>query len=198
MALLKHWKKSQQKPNTLAQLTPPVSKTDHVKGPNKAAVELVEYGDYQCPHCGAAHPVVKAIEKAYGKDLKFVFRNFPLSESHPYAEVAAMAAEAADRQDKFWQMHDMIFEHQRELSPDSLLVFAKSLKMNVAKLKKDMEDEKIAEKIELDFESGVRSGVNGTPGFFINGDRYNGFYDFKSMADTIETLIKRAASVPGD
>jgi protein-disulfide isomerase len=173
----------------LARLNPPVNENDHVRGPYNASVELVEYGDYQCPHCGAAYPVIKAIEKAYGGNLKFVFRNFPLSEAHPYAEFAAITAEAAGRQEKYWQMHDMIYEHQPELSVEALFDFAQELKLNMKKFEMDIEDREIAEKVEADFESGVRSGVNGTPSFFINGLKYNGFYDFESIAGTIESLI---------
>jgi protein-disulfide isomerase len=173
----------------MAKLTPPVNDKDHVSGPQNALVELVEYGDYQCPHCGAAHPVVKAIMKAYGKDLKFVFRNFPLSEAHPYAEAAALAAEAAGKQKKFWEMHDMIYEHQNILDGRALLEFASALGLDMKKFEKDITDSRIAEKVSSDFESGMRSGVNGTPSFFINGLKYNGSYDFESLAGSIEALM---------
>ena len=171
------------------RLKPPVNEKDHIKGTPDAPIELVEFGDYQCPHCAAAYPILKAIERAYGKDLKFVFRHFPLSEIHQYAQAAAIAAEAAGQQGKFWQMHDIIFERQPELSVGSLLDFAEELGLNMMKLKKDMTDKTIVGKIEADFESGVRSGVNGTPSFFINGHKYNGVYDFDSLAAAIETLI---------
>src|ERR1700712_2180353 len=101
-----------------AHLKPPVGENDHVQGDKSAAIELVEYGDYQCPHCGAAHPVIKKIQKSFGKQVRFVFRNFPLQESHPYAMAAAIAAEAAGLQDKFWEMHDVIYENQDDLSED--------------------------------------------------------------------------------
>lgn len=173
----------------MAQLHPPVNENDHVKGPTIASIELVEYGDYQCPHCGAAYPVVKAIEKAYAGNLKFVFRNFPLSEAHPYAEAAAFAAEAAGRQDKFWQMHDIIFENQYKMNVESLYDFAHTLKLDMRRFEKDFADGEIAEKVESDFESGVRSGVNGTPSFFINGYKYNGMHDFESLTGTLDSVM---------
>ena len=173
----------------MARLIPPVNENDHIKGPYNAGIELVEYGDYQCPHCAAAHPLVKAIERTYSNHLKFVFRHFPLSEVHPYAEAAALAAEAASRQEKFWQMHDMIFENQPSLSIGSLLDFAEALDLDMRKFERDIKEQEIAAKVEADFLSGMRSGVNGTPSFFINGQKYNGIYDFNSMAGVIETLM---------
>jgi protein-disulfide isomerase len=172
-----------------ARLTPPVNENDHVKGPLDASIELVEYGDYQCPHCRAAFPVVKAIERNYSKNLKFVYRNFPLAEAHPYAEQAAIAAEAAGQQGRFWQMHDTIYERQAELSPESLFIFAELIGLNMEKFEKDIKNKAIAEKVEADFVSGMRSGVNGTPSFFINSYKYVGSYDFESLAHAIESLI---------
>jgi protein-disulfide isomerase len=170
----------------MAQLTPPVNKNDHIQGSPDAAILLVEYGDYQCPHCGAAHPIVKEIQKRFGKDISFVFRNFPLSNIHELAIPAAKAAEAAGRQNKFWQMHDMIYEHQLQLSESALLKFAKELRLNSIQLQRDMLDKSVLEKIKSDFESGMRSGVNGTPSFFINGYKYNGSYDFISLYSALE------------
>ena len=172
-----------------AKLTPPVSKSDHVLGNPDAMIELVEFGDYQCPHCGLAHPVVKNIQKTFGKKLKFVFRHFPLSNVHEYALYSALAAEAADKQHRFWEMHDMIFEHQPQLSQYALLDFAIELGLNIPLFRMDLQDPLLAEKVELDFESGVRSGVNGTPSFFIIGYKYNGAYDFTSLSAAIEIFI---------
>ena len=154
-------------------------------------VELVEFGDYQCPHCGAAHPILKQIRKDFGKKLKFVFRHFPLSNVHEYALPAALAAEAAAKQHKFWEMHDMIFEHQAQLDGYALLDFALELRLNIPLFKMDIQDPALAEKVERDFESGVRSGVNGTPSFFINGYKYNGNYDYPSMATELESFIEQ-------
>src|SRR3989454_3268008 len=106
--------------NESSTLTPPVSERDHAQGRADAPVTLVEYGDYQCPYCGEAYPVVKRLQKALGKKLRFVFRNFPLTQAHPYALLAAEAAEASGLQGKFWQMHDLIYENQVDLEPDIL------------------------------------------------------------------------------
>jgi protein-disulfide isomerase len=173
----------------MARLTPPVNEKDHIKGDHNAPIELVEYGDYQCPHCAAAHPSVKAIERTYARNLKFVFRHFPLAETHQYAEAAAMAAEAAGRQGMFWQMHDMIYEHQPQLNIRSLLGFAEALELNMIQFEEDMSNKTVAAKVEADLESGMRSGVNGTPSFFINTYKYNGVYDYDSFAGTIDKLI---------
>src|SRR6266404_5482851 len=108
----------------MTHLNPPVNSNDHIQGIKTAPLELVEYGDYQCPHCGHAYPIIKNIQRSLGADLKFVFRNFPLSESHPDAFHAAVAAEAAELQQKFWDMHDIIFENQQELSVESLFLYA--------------------------------------------------------------------------
>ncbi len=170
-------------------LTPPVNKQDHIKGVRNAAIQLVEYGDYQCPHCAAAHPIVNAIERLFNGRMAFVYRHFPLAEAHPWAEAAAIAAEAADRQGKFWLMHNMLFQYQQQLSPRALLVFAEELELNIKSFKADISDPALAEKVESHFESGVRSGVNGTPSFFINGYKYNGSYDFDSLSAAIGAML---------
>ena len=156
------------------QLSPPVSASDHVAGPDDAPVTLVEYGDYECPHCGMAHPVVKRARRELGSQLRFVFRNFPLAEIHPHARLAAQAAEAAAAQGRFWEMHDMIFEHQDALEVEDLVGYAKSLGLDAVKFARDLEAGTYAKRVRDDFRSGVRSGVNGTPTFFINGTRYDG------------------------
>ena len=155
-------------------LTPPVGPRDHALGPADAPVTLVEYGDYQCPHCGSAYPVVQAVQRQLGDRLRFVFRNFPLSESHEYAERAAEAAEAAGDQGQFWEMHDMLYEHQSALDDPHLVSYATTLGLDVARFTRELEAGTFAAKVRGDFRSGVRSGVNGTPTFFINGVRYDG------------------------
>jgi protein-disulfide isomerase len=157
-----------------SQLTPPVSERDHAAGPDDAPVTLVEYGDYECPYCGMAHPIVKRAQQDLGKQLRFVFRNFPLAESHPRARVAAEAAEAAGAQGKFWGMHDMLFEHQDALEAEDLMGYAKSLGLDVPKFARDLEAGTYTKRVRDDFRNGVRSGVNGTPTFFVNGNRYEG------------------------
>jgi len=157
-----------------ALLTPPVSERDHANGPEDAPVTLVEYGDYECPYCGMAYQVVKSAQRELGKQLRFVFRNFPLAEAHPHARLAAQAAEAAAAQGKFWEMHDALFEHQEALEAEDIIGHAKSLGLDMVKYARDLQDATYAKRVRDDFRSGVRSGVNGTPTFFINGSRYEG------------------------
>ena len=173
----------------MTQLNPPVNSKDHIQGKNTASLELVEYGDYQCPHCGHAYPIIKNIQQSLGVDLKFVFRNFPLSESHPDAFNAAVAAEAAELQQKFWDMHDIIFENQQELSVESLFLYAKTIGLDLNRFKNDIQKNMLAAKVEKDFESGVRSGVNGTPSFFINGKKYNGDWEEDAFSEYLKGLL---------
>jgi protein-disulfide isomerase len=157
-----------------AELKPPVNEADHVAGPDDAPITLVEYGDYECPHCGRAHPVVQRVQRELGTQLRFVFRNFPLAEAHPHAQLAAQAAEAAGAQGKFWEMHNMLFTHQDALEGDDIVGYAESLGLDIKRLARELEAGAYAKKVRADFRSGVRSGVNGTPTFFVNGSRYDG------------------------
>src|SRR5271167_1073596 len=145
------------------KLKPPVGANDHQQGPQNAVVTVVEYGDYECPYCGEAYPVTKALQERLGDQLRFVFRNFPLGEMHPHAEHAAEAAEAAAAQGKFWEMHDLLYENQDALEDEDLVKYAKALRLDVARLVTEMEAHQHAERVREDFSSGVRSGVNGTP-----------------------------------
>jgi protein-disulfide isomerase len=169
-------------------LKPAVNNNDHIEGNENAPIELVEYGDYQCPHCGRAYPVIKDIQKKMGDKLKFVFRNFPLAEAHPDATHAAVASEAAASQNKFWEMHDILFENQNDLSDEALIKYAAKIKLNTEKFKSDFETPSFLEKVESDFESGMRSGVNGTPSFFINGKKYNGNWEDNYLLEFLEKL----------
>jgi protein-disulfide isomerase len=171
-------------------LNPPVSQRDHVLGPASAAVTLVEYGDYECPFCGAAYPIVKEVMRVLGSQLRFAFRNFPLTQVHPHAEHAAEAAETAAAQDKFWRMHDLLFEHQRALDEAHLLAYAATAGLDVKRFTQELGANAHAGRVREDFLSGVRSGVNGTPTFFINNERYNGAVDFDGMAYAISSLVK--------
>lgn len=158
-----------------SHLQPPVGETDHRQGTANASIELVEYGDYQCSHCGDAHPVIKRIQEVFAGQVLFVFRNFPLQEAHPDAVAAALAAEAAALQNKFWQMHDAIFENQQLLVTETGLdEMAASVGLDPERFNKDRQRQSLQDKIAADFESGVRSGVNGTPSFFVNGTKFNG------------------------
>jgi len=169
-----------------AKLKPPVGASDHVQGPAKAPVTLVEYGDYECPYCGEAYPVVKALQKRLGEQMRFVFRNFPLAEAHPHAEHAAEAAEAAGAQGKFFEMHDLLYENQDALDDEDLVRYAKALDLDVPRFIKEMKAGTHVERVRADFSSGVRSGVNGTPTFFINGVRHDGPFDLRSLLAAIE------------
>lgn len=155
-------------------LKPAVSNTDHAQGNLNADLVIVEYGDYQCPYCGAAYPVLKELMNQFGSQIKFVFRNFPLSEMHEYARTAALSAEAAALQNKFWEMHDAIYENQQNLNEHLLLELAKELKLDISQFKSDMESSELKDKVDEDFASGIVSGVNGTPSFYVNGKKFEG------------------------
>jgi len=172
------------------KLQPRVNKTDHLHGNLDAPIELVEYGDYQCPHCGRAYPIVKSIQRKLGNKLKFIFRNFPLAEMHPDATRAAVAAEIAASQGKFWEMHDIIFEHQEDLDEESLISYAAELELDMQKFNSGFQKPEFMEKVENDFESGVRSGVNGTPSFFINGEKYNDSWEENQFLKHLQSFLK--------
>ena len=175
-------------------LRPPVSEHDHAAGPADAPLTLVEYGDYQCPHCAAADPVVHAVQKALGKELRFVFRNFPLAEMHPAAEPAAEFAEGAATQGKFWEAHDAIFAYSRRhgppsLGPDAFASIAAALKLDLEQLEADVVQHRYLERIKNDFNGGIRSGVNGTPTFFINGSRFDGAPTVEELTEALRALL---------
>jgi protein-disulfide isomerase len=169
-------------------LTEPVSAKDHAQGPAKAPVTLVEYGDYECPACGAAYPDLKEVQEEMGENLRFVFRNFPLSNMHPHAFAAAEAAEAAAAQGKFWEMHDMLYEHQDDLEPDTLVSYAEALGLDINRFVKDVNEGAFKTKIKHDFQTGVMSGVNGTPSLFINGERYDGSLDAETLLEVLQAV----------
>src|SRR5262249_111352 len=157
-----------------SKLTVPVGPNDHAQGPASAPVTLVEYGDYECPHCGRAYPIVKRIQERLGDRLRFVFRNLPLAELHPNATAAAELAEAAASQGKFWEMHDMLLEHQAALEPEDLRRYAQKLDLDIGKLEATLASGTPSDRVRKDFMSAIRSGANGTPTFFINGERFDG------------------------
>jgi protein-disulfide isomerase len=169
-----------------AKLTLPVGQRDHRQGPENAPVTLLEYGDYECPYCGEAYPIVKEIQRRLGDRLRFVFRNFPLTQSHPHAQHAAEAAEAAAGQEKFWEMHDYLFEHQRALDDAHLVQYAVALNLDEETFKREMTEHVHTNRVHEDFLSGVRSGVNGTPTFFINGVRHDDSYELETLLAAIE------------
>ena len=164
----------------------PVSKRDHIQGDLTAAITLVEYGDFECPHCAAAHLIIKAIQNRMGDQLCFAFRHFPLSTVHPHAMQAAEASEAAGAQGEFWPMHDLLFESQENLEYEDLLADAQSLGLDLARFTSELMERKYEPRVKEDFTSGVRSGVNGTPGLFINGVRHDGGYDFDLLLSVLQ------------
>ncbi len=171
------------------RLTVPVSERDHVIGPVTAAVTLLEYGDYECPFCGAAHPIVKQVREIVGDDLRFAYRHFPLTQIHTHAYQAAEAAEAAGAQGRFWQMHDTLFENQDRLGLRDLISYADALGVDLDRFVTDMRNGTYAGRLREDFMSGIRSGVNGTPTFFVNGDRHNGNWDLESLLEAVRAEL---------
>ncbi len=168
----------------------PVGDRDHREGPADAPVTLVEYGDYQCSYCGEAFPIVKKVQATLGDRLQFVFRNFPLTTVHEHAQDAAEAAESAGAQGKFWEMHDAIYLHQDDLSTDGLVRIGESIGIDAGKLKSDLSAHTFQARVYEDFMSGARSGVNGTPSFFINGIRYDGSWDYETLVAVLEKVAE--------
>ncbi|MDA4129593.1 MAG: DsbA family protein [Thaumarchaeota archaeon] len=168
-------------------------KRDHIQGSASWKVTLLEYGDYQCPFCGEAYPIIKKVQQKFGDDLRFVFRNFPLTEVHPFAETGAEIAEAAAAQGKFWEMHDHIYENQRYLSNfDYFVGYAeKTLGLNGSRIREEVGSRAYTPRIKEDFMSGIRSGVNGTPTFFINDLRHNDDYEYEVLVEAIELAMGR-------
>jgi len=171
-----------------ALLTPPVGPRDHVLGAADARVTLVEYGDFECPFCGAAYPQLKRALKALAPKVRFVFRHFPLGEQHPHAPLAAEVAEAAAAQGKFWEMHDLLYEHQAALGEDDLVRYAHQLGLDADRVRRELAEHTHAARVREDFLSGVRSGVSGTPRFFINGRPH----DEPGDASTLAVALQRA------
>lgn len=176
----------------MSRLFIPVNAQDHAEGPALAPVTLVEYGDYECPYCGQAYPVLKAVQRAMGDRLRFVFRNFPISELHPDAVRAAEFAEAAAQVGKFWVAHDLLYERQDALAERDLLAYGAEIGLSAPMLRRAF-DGAFDAKIEVDFSGGVRSGVNGTPSLFINGLRYDGARDAESL---VQALNRAAQDTP--
>lgn len=173
----------------MTTLKVPVTAEDHIQGDDRASVILLEYGDYECPHCGHAYPIVKRVQKHFGKRLRFVFRNFPLSQMHPNAESAAEAAEFAATRGRFWEMHDGIYENQDSLGRPLLIELAKNLELSAEDLEAALTRGEFASRVKSDFVGGVRSGVNGTPTFFINGHRHDAPFEFEDLVAAIEARL---------
>jgi protein-disulfide isomerase len=175
----------------MSRLVPPVGARDHAQGSSRARVTLVEYGDFECPQCGAAYPLVKQIQQTFGARLRLVYRHFPLAKIHPHAEHAAEMSEAAAQHGKFWPMHDLLFENQDALADPDLIAHAGALGIDAQWAAAAIGDGRFQRRVRDDFSSGVRSGVNGTPTFFINGQRYDG-----SWTALLDTLTEATIDAP--
>jgi NhaA family Na+:H+ antiporter len=171
---------------TTAKLAVPVGERDHTLGPDDAPVTLVEYGDLECPYCRQVNPVIQEVRRRLGGRMRYVFRHFPIRSSHVHAQIAAEAAEAAGAQGKFWEMQELLLEHQEALDESHLLEYAAELDLDLERFKRELDEKVYAGRVKDDFLGGVRSGVNGTPNFFINGVRYDGAWDLESLIDAIE------------
>ena len=178
-------------------LTPPVGKRDHIQGPASAAVTLVEYGDYQCPFCGDTYPIIQQLQKHFGNQLRFVFRNFPLARLHAYAQRAGEAAEAAGAQGKFWEMHDHLYEHQEALDAENLVRAAVAFGLDRVKFSREVAEHVYAARVQQDIDSGIQSDVGGAPTIFINGQRNDDEDDFETLKAKIEEAILLAKASKG-
>jgi Na+/H+ antiporter NhaA len=179
--------------DAIVDLAAPVDpKRDHIRGSDDAPVTLVEYGDFECPNCGRAEPVVRELLNEFGGDLRYVFRHLPLSDVHPRAQMAAEAAEAADDQGAFWEMHDVLFEHQDALEPKNLVAYAEQLGLDVDRFTEQLRRHEYAGRIASDVDDADLSGVSGTPTFFVNGLRHQGAYDIDTLTAAVRLAHRRA------
>ena len=169
-----------------SKLTLPIQGRDHIHGPFDAPTKLLEYGDFECPFCGQAHAYVQAVEERLGDALCFAFRHFPLTNMHPHAQRAAEAAEAAGAQGKFWEMHDLLFENQDALEDEDLVGYADQLGLDVTRFLGEIESGIHTPRVREDFKNGVRAGVNGTPTFFINGQRHDAGRGFEALFGAVQ------------
>ena len=172
-----------------ALLSVPVGPEDHSRGPLDAKLTVVEYGDYQCPYCGQAYPIVEKLMTTFADSMRLVFRNLPLADVHPHAEAAAEVAEAVGLQGKFWEIHDTLFENQRELSAAALLRYVADVGADVQEATKEIANGGPRQRVEADFESAIRSGANGTPTFFVNGVRYDGSWQYEPFAEYLTQVL---------
>lgn len=173
-----------------ARLVVPVSASDHAMGANDAPLTLVEYGDYQCPYCGQAYSIVKQLQDVFGAALRLVFRNMPLANVHPDAEFAAEAAEAVGLQGKFWPIHDTLFENQCDLSEVAVLRYAEDVGADVHEVQDALSQGVTLERVRADVEGGIRSGVNGTPTFFVNGERYDSSWALDPLHEYLKEVLE--------
>ena len=183
---------------TIVDLSEPVDPDrDKIRGPMDAPVTVVEYGDFECPYCGQAESVIRDLLADFG-DVRYVWRHLPLTDVHPRAQAAAEASEAAHAQGAFWEIHDLLLDHQDALRPGDLLRYATELGLDVERFRRDMRRRHGAARIAEDLESADLSGVSGTPTFFINGRRHRGAYDIDHLSAAVRAARMRAALVPRD
>jgi protein-disulfide isomerase len=180
--------------NSVTILKVPLNPSDHIQGPDAALLTLLEYGDYECPYCGLAYPIVKTLQRHFAERLKFAFRNFPLTQIHPHAEAAAETAEFAAAHGRFWEMHDGLYENQQDIGEPLYESLAAQLRLPIRDLRAALPAGTFTPKVRADFLSGVRSGVNGTPAFFINNKRHDGPINFDDLASALQTEYLRLAA----
>jgi len=173
------------------ELVLPVGGADHVLGPSHAPVTLVEYGDFECPNCKQAAPAVKLLLARFTGRVRFVYRHFPLEEVHPHALHAALAAETAAAQGKFWPMHDLLFDNQAHLKAPHLRGYAERLELDMARYDAEMAGELYLQRVREHMESGRRSGVRGTPGFFVNERIEDVSFGMQRLFDAVEAALRK-------
>jgi protein-disulfide isomerase len=172
----------------------PLREEDHIRGGRDAEITLVEFGDYECPACAEAAPVITRLEAELGDSLRYVFRHFPFAGIHPHAELAAQAAEAAGAQDRFWEMHNSLFDRSRGLEWNDLVARAEELHLDTEAFEDDLKSEKFLDRVRSDFRTGVQNGVFTTPGFFINGIRHNGDADYETLNEALHRELESLQS----
>ncbi len=177
------------------RLTEPIGPRDHVLGTPAALAALVEYGDYECPHCARAHYEIAEVLRRVGNDVRYAYRHFPLTHLHPHALLAAQAAEAAGSEGRFWPMHSMLFANQSTLELADLMGCAEAIGIDAHRFARDLQEGTYLPKIETDFRSGASSGVNGTPAFFLNGVRVDGPWDADSLTAAIQQTVVHGSPV---
>lgn len=182
--------------NTPIRLTQPISASDHVQGPANAPLQLVEYGDYECPYCVRAHSIVQGLRESLKDDLVYVYRHFPLMELHPHSLDAARAAEAASRQgeDLFWKMHGTLIDNRANLESDELFDYAAAIGLDVARFERDFRNPGNEARVLAELQKGAATGVNGTPTFFINGFRYDRPWSYESLLQFLQLLLKEPSA----
>lgn len=172
----------------LDQLLDPVREWDHSQGSADARFTLVEYGDYECPDCGRLFQTLRALQEELKSRLRLIYRHYPYSGIHKHAQMAAEASEAAGAQGRFWEMHDLLFENQGALERKHLLAYAEQLGLAVDRFGRELKEETYGARVREHFMAGVRNGVNGTPGLFLNGVRQRGVFDERNLRELLNTV----------